>query len=339
MALNLLGRKRKAQQHTGTPGSVPNNKNPSARPPHDDDGFVAAPMVAMMGDDLGRMLQLGRFGAIVTDPNQWNTHPKIHDAFRRANEAIDEAFGLVPEGYAALPQTIQDTPGSPELDLETQPFLLARHTVTNAQYQNFVDGGGYQEVDLWPREIWPHLIDFTDLTDHPGPRFWRGGRHDRRLSDHPVVGICYYEAAAYARWTGYRLPTEAEWQMAASWRIRSSANVLRRYPWGDALDRQKCNIWTAGRGTTAPVTAYEEGAAPNGVLQLIGNVWEWTCSDFEVTDEQGRPVVGDMLMISVRGGAFDTYFTAQAASCFRTGLACMVRAHNVGFRCALDIRN
>jgi iron(II)-dependent oxidoreductase len=151
-----------------------------------------------------------------------------------------------------------------------------------------------------------------------------------------VVGVCYYEAAAYARWAGYRLPTEAEWQMAASWRLRSLAHLPRRFPWGDALDTRRCNVWATGIGDTAPVDAYPDGAAPNGVQQLIGNVWEWTSSDYEVTDDYGSPVVGDMPMKSVRGGAFDTYFPAQAASTFRTGLAALVRANNVGFRCAVD---
>jgi len=222
------------------------------------------------------------------------------------------------------------------MDFETDPFLMARCATTNAEFQLFVDDNAYENLELWPKDIWPHLIDFKDLTGLPGPRYWEHGRHDRRLADHPVVGICYYEAAAYAAWAGYRLPTEAEWQMAASWRIRSSAYVLRRYPWGDAMDASRCNIWMSGVGTTVPVHEYENGAAPNGVLHLCGNVWEWTDSDYCVYDEEGRPVVGDMLMKSIRGGSFDTYFACQATSFFRTGLACLMRTHNVGIRCALD---
>jgi iron(II)-dependent oxidoreductase len=258
----------------------------------------------------------------------------IYDEVRHE---LDERFARVPEGFASLPRTIDDGPGSPEDDFETLAFLLARSTVTNAQYQKFVEVGGYSELELWDREIWPHLIDFKDQTDEPAPRFWRNGRHNRRLADHPVVGICYYEAAAYARWAGFRLPTEAEWQMAASWRIRSSAHVLRRYPWGDALDINKCNLWGSNIGKTVPVLAYADGAAPNGVRQLCGNVWEWTSSDFLMMDEENNPVVGDMLMKSIRGGAFDTYFPAQATSCFRTGLASLARAHNVGLRLAMDL--
>ena len=190
---------------------------------------------------------------------------------------------------------------------------------------------------MWTEDIWPHLIEFKDQTGSHGPRFWRDGRHDRRITDHPVVGISYYEAEAYARWAGYRLPTSAEWQMAANWRIRSSAHVLRRYPWGDAFDTRKCNLWASNVGHTVPVQAYEEGAAPNGVLQLIGNAWEWTDGDYEVQDDAHRVVVGDMVLKEIRGGAFDTYFPAQATSSFRTGLASLRRMHNVGFRCVVDL--
>jgi iron(II)-dependent oxidoreductase len=226
----------------------------------------------------------------------------------------------------------------PEEDIETAAYVLAKQTVTNAQFQAFVDDGGYSDLKLWPGEVWPHLIDFVDQTGEAGPRFWRGGRHNRRESDHPVVGVSFYEAEAYAKWAGYRLPSEAEWQVAASWRIRSAANVLRRYPWGDALDTRRCNIWASGIASTCPVSDYGAGASPNGVQQLVGNVWEWTASDFIMSDEEGRPVVGDMLMKSIRGGAFDTYFPAQSTSCFRTGLNCLARTHNVGIRCALDMR-
>ncbi len=125
--------------------------------------------------------------------------------------------------------------------------------------------------------------------------------------------------------------------MAASWRIRSAANTLRRYPWGDAFDTGKCNVWMSRIGHTVPVTEYDNGAAPNAVLQLVGNVWEWTGSDFSVVDDENRVVVGDMLMQEIRGGAFDTYFPSQATSVFRTGLAALARTHNVGFRCIVNL--
>lgn len=330
MPLKLLSRKGK--QQTAIAEAVV--AKPTSPQPEE---YVPADTIALESDELRRFVQLGRFGIIAAHPDRWRGHAEIRSAVHAAHEAIDAKFALVPEGCAALPQTINDAPGNPEEDFETQAYLLARHTVTNAEFQNFVDGGGYEDLDLWSDDIWPHLIDFKDLTDQPGPRFWKNGRHNKRIATHPVVGICYFEAEAYAKWAGYRLPSEQEWQVAASWRIQSSAYILRRYPWGDALDTTRCNIWGSGKAKTQPVDAYETGAAPNGARQLVGNVWEWTDSDFIVTDEDGRPVVGDMIMKSIRGGAYDTYFPSQATSCFRTGLASLVRAHNTGFRCALDL--
>ncbi|MHC4441565.1 MAG: formylglycine-generating enzyme family protein [Planctomycetota bacterium] len=292
---------------------------------------------AFKEDPLQRQLQLERYGFVIRQKNRWSDHPHIDSIYEDVSKTIDERFALVPEGFVSLAQTLNDDPGCPEVDMETGPFLLSRHCVTNQQYQLFVDDGGYEDLELWPKDVWPHLIDFKDQTGTSGPRYWQNGRHDKRLADHPVVGICYYEASAYARWAGYRLPTEAEWQMASSWCIRSSSYVLRRYPWGDALDKNRCNIWVSGIGRTSPVYEHASGAAPNGVLQLIGNVWEWTSSNFETVDDEDRPVIGDMVMKSVRGGAFDTYFPAQATSYFRTGIVSMARCNNIGIRCVFDI--
>jgi len=307
--------------------------NARSSPLHGD--FVPAAPTKPVADLLEQALRAGRLGHFVAQPSPWANQPRFETVLAEAARAIDERFALVPAGIVSIPLTTCDDPGQPETDCETQEFMLARHAVTNADFQHFVDAEGYRDMSLWPEEIWPHLISFKDMTDTPGPRYWQNGRHDRRLADHPVVGISFYEAAAYAQWAGYRLPTEAEWQMAASWQIRSEANVHQRYPWGDSLDLQRCNIWASGHNGTLPVGACPGGAAPNGVLQLIGNVWEWTNSDFLCADTNGQRVVGDSRMNSIRGGAFDTYFAWQATATFRTGLACVARSNNVGFRCAL----
>lgn len=297
--------------------------------------YAPAERQTLADDPLEQALQLGRLGLIVAQRAYPPPHPTFETVLRQAERRVDEQFALVPEGLVSLALTIFDQPGQPEEDVETEPLLLARHPVTNAEYQLFVDAGGYEDLELWPQDIWPHLIDLKDATGQPGPRFWKNGRHDRRLARHPVVGVCYYEALAYAAWAGYRLPTEAEWQMAASWRLRTEANTERRYPWGDGLDLTHCNIWASGHGGTLPVDACSDGAAPNGVLQLIGNTWEWTSSDFACTDREGRRVVGDSLMKSIRGGAYDTYFPWQAVASFRSGMTALSRFHNVGFRCAM----
>jgi iron(II)-dependent oxidoreductase len=292
--------------------------------------------VVVNQDPLRAALELERYGVIVGNAEQWKDHPGFLSVYESVSELLDDQYALVPEGFVSMPDSVDDQPGSPETDFETGPFLISRYAVTNAQYQKFVDAGGYEELDFWPEAMWTQLIGFKDQTGRFGPRYWKHGICERGLEAHPVVGLSSYEAEAYANWAGFKLPSEAEWQMAASWRIRTSAHVFRRYPWGDAFDERRCNVWSSAIGATVPVQSYEGGAAPNGVHQLIGNVWEWTASDFELRDENQGQVLGDTLMKSIRGGAFDTYFPSQATSDFRTGLGCLARSRNVGFRLAMD---
>jgi len=100
----------------------------------------------------------------------------------------------------------------------------------------------------------------------------------------PVLHVNWYEAGAYCRWAGRRLPTESEWEMAASW--DPATGCKRRFPWGDgspAPERANLN-WRWGRSAaeaaTLPVDALPAGDSPCGCRQMIGNVWEWTASDF-----------------------------------------------------------
>jgi iron(II)-dependent oxidoreductase len=338
MALSLFSKKKIGDPEQDVPVRTPKQVAPPPPPPDSLlADFVPARVAEYDDDTLSRLFQQRRYGLIVQNAASWTSHPEGARIVNEATEQIEKAFALVPAGSASLGQTLTDHPGSPQTDLEVDPFLMGIFAVTNEEFQAFVDDGCYENMDLWPEEIWPYLIEFIDLTGTPAPRFWRDGRHDLRKADHPVTGVSWYEAAAYAAWAGYRLPTEAEWQMAASWRIRSSADVLRRFPWGDAMDCTRCNLWNSGVGTTVPVGHYPDGVAPNGVYQLIGNVWEWAGTEFNVAADDGTPIVGEMPMMGVRGGAFDTYFEAQATSTFRSGQIALGRAHNIGFRCALDL--
>ncbi len=326
MPLRLFGRKSSDGKPAGTPPSA--TRTPA---------FVPAPQQTPDADPLKTLLRQQRFTLILNSRSQWADHPGAEAVFAAALEYMETHMALVPAGRASLPQTLTDAPGLPDQDVEVAPFLLNIHTVTNAQYQQFVDAGAYEDFALWPKPLWPHLIQMRDQTGQPGPRFWQNGRHDQRLANHPVVGISWYEATAYARWIGQRLPTEAEWQMAATWRIRSETDLLRRFPWGDAMDRSRCNIWVSGINGTVPVDSYPAGAAPNGVMQLVGNVWEWVDGDLAITTDEGAPIIAEMDLKASRGGAFDTYFESQATGLFRTGHIALTRTHNVGFRCALSL--
>lgn len=333
MALGRLFRKQSGGGATAALADPP----ASAKAPSATTDFVPAERQPPETDPLKQLAQQERWALIANAEGQWRTHAQGEAIVAAAREKLDTQMALVPEGIVELPTSLDDHVGAEEAEVHVQPFLLDIRAVSNARYQHFVDANGYEDLDLWPEEIWPHLIEMLDMTGRPGPRYWRDGRHDDRLATHPVVGISWYEAVAFARWIGQRLPTEAEWQMSASWHLKSEANILRRFPWGDAMDHTRCNVWASRVGTTTAVDIYAQGAAPNGVLQLIGNVWEWTTSEFEISDFEGRPVMGEMPMRSIRGGAFDTYFESQATSLFRTGQILMGRAHNTGFRCAMDL--
>jgi gamma-glutamyl hercynylcysteine S-oxide synthase len=299
--------------------------------------YLPAPQEPADSDPLRAMFQQERFNAILREKEKWKAHPDWQAVSQQASEHLDSQMAIVPEGRASLMRTLTEVADAEVQDTRVPSFLLNIHAVTNARYQLFVDAGGYEDLALWPESVWTHLIQMRDQTGQPGPRYWREGRHDQRLSQHPVVGICWYEACAYARWIGQRMPTEAEWQLAATWRIKSDTDVLYRFPWGDAMDRKKCNIWASQVCSTVPVDAYEHGAAPNGVLQLIGNVWEWVDCDLDIVTEEGVQIVGEMTMKAARGGSFDAYFESQCTSLFRSGFNALTRSHNLGFRCALSL--
>ena len=251
------------------------------QPCQEDDGsalhvgvedYEPAPREVLDSDPLKSLFQQRRYNVILRDAGKWRAHPGGEALVRKAKQRLEQRMALVPAGSVTISKALSQQPGSPEEDVEVAVFLLDVHCVTNAHFQLFVDSGGYDALEHWPEEIWPHLIELKDLTGQPGPRFWRHGRHDVALANHPVVGVSWYEAQAYALWVGQRLPTDAEWQMAASWHIKSSADLMRRFPWGDAMDNKRCNIWSSRHGATVPVDRYAKGAAPNQVRQLVDGV-------------------------------------------------------------------
>ena len=267
-----------------------------------------------------------------------------------ARKALEHDMAYVPQGIVRLMQDVvveEDRryrlKQSTFVPVQVESFFLDRDCVTNADYARFVQAGGYEDHQYWPQETLAWVLQFVDRTGHVGPNMWSHGQPPADLLDHPVVGICWYEANAYARWVGKRLPTTAEWQRAGTWpHMRTGAAAEQRFPWGNAFVRSKANLWKHGGCATIPVDALNDGNTPNGVRQLIGNVWEWLDSRFDSASEGDVKIILEEVLAEVRGGAFDTYFASQATCQFRTGQPVLNRPHNVGFRCcisATDLRS
>jgi gamma-glutamyl hercynylcysteine S-oxide synthase len=259
-----------------------------------------------------------------------------------AQEALDEVMAIVPQGPVAVRARCYDSledeaAARAERLVNVEGLFLDRYAVSNRDYLEFVDDGGYDEMSLWDEAIWPAVLGFVDRTGQPGPRYWENGVFPKGHDDHPVVGVSWYEASAYARWAGKRLPTDPEWVKAGTWPVfaEGSKPVQRRYPWGEAMDRRRANIWGSGHDATIPVHALPEGASVNGVVQLVGNVWEWTSTAFGAWEPTGRKIDTTTPLKSIRGGAFDTYFETQSHCQFQSGESPLSRRHNIGFRCAL----
>jgi len=271
------------------------------------------------------------------------------EQFRRALGCLEDEMALVPDGEVVVGQ-IEEEPADERVSEEemaarqgrvvrVERFFLDRHPVTNRQFYEFVAAGGYQQVALWEASVLPAVLDFVDRTGMPGPRFWSDGCYAPELHDHPVVGVSWYEAAAFARWVGKRLPSDAEWVKAASWPVSVTATtrVQRRYPWGDTMDRTRANLWGSGPKGTVPVGEFAGGVSVGGVYQLLGNVWEWMRGNFAPTELPGQRFVLEAPMKGIRGGAFDTYFDNQATCQFQSGEAAIARKRNIGFRCAVGV--
>jgi iron(II)-dependent oxidoreductase len=293
---------------------------------------------------VAQMLAQGRYVLLLRPQIARNLN---HRQLSRAMAALEEGMALVPDGEVVLGQideALNDSRlGEEEIVacegrvIRVEHFFLDRYPVSNRQFYQFVAGGGYEQIALWDEKIWPAVLDFVDETGKPGPRFWRDGRYPPGLEDHPVVGVSWHEAVAFARWVGKRLASDAEWVKAGSWPVTLSQSMRaqRKYPWGDTMDRARANLWGSGPEGTVPVDEFPGGVSVGGVYQLIGNVWEWTRSDFASADLRHRDLVLEMPMKSIRGGAFDTYFDNQATCQFQSGEVAIGRKRNIGFRCAV----
>ena len=202
----------------------------------------------------------------------------------------------------------------PQHTLYLPDYYLAKTPVINAQY-----------------------VAFVQAISHTQPEHWEDGKPPRGKEDHPVVYVSWHDAVAYCRWlaetTGrpYFLPSEAEWEKGA----RGSVGLV--YPWGNRWDAKRCNTAEGGKGSTTPVGAYSQGASPYDLLDMAGNVWEWTRSVhtnyYPYVPGDGREGLEREKSRVLRGGSWG-YYLLYARCAFRLGGDLDLRDRDVGFRVA-----
>ena len=170
--------------------------------------------------------------------------------------------------------------------VEVPAFHMARGAVTQSEYLAFVEDGGYTRRELWDSDGWA----WRQAEEAEHPVYWRRDADQgwqRRHFDHwlaleahrPVIHVNWFEADAYSRWCGRRLPTEPEWELVAAG--EPGSNRKRRYPWGDDLPAPgQANVDWAAMGTV-DVGAHPSGDSAFGCRQMTGNVWEWTSTTFD----------------------------------------------------------
>ena len=237
---------------------------------------------------------------------------------------------------------------------EVKPFSISKAPVTNAEFAEFVDAGGYQREELWTSAGW-------QWRNHAGaehPVYWQKNDGDwsakyfdtvEALRPHaPVVHVNWYEAQAWCKWAARRLPWEGEWEVAASRAPQPDADTLKgpetRYPWGNEnATRDHANL-DGNYGSPVDVAAFPDGDSAYGCRQMMGNVWEWTQSVFApfegfVPDpytDYSQPWFDGRHAV-LRGGSWATR-NRIVWNTFRNFYTCDRRDVVAGFRtCALEI--
>lgn len=237
----------------------------------------------------------------------------------------------------------------PAHDIHIDSFHIDVAPVSNGEYLRFVEAGGYTNRDYWAPDGWK----FVSIEGIAAPKYWtmrsNGEWRIRRMGldgplnlREPVMHVCWYEADAYARFVGKRLPTEPEWEKAAAWNPATGESLT--YPWGDdPPTHERANLDQRG-WKPSEIGAYPAGISPVGCHQMIGDVWEWTASNFRpypgyVTfpyAEYSEAFFGSDYRV-LRGGSWATR-PGAIRNTFRNWDYPIRRQLFAGFRCAADDR-
>jgi len=217
---------------------------------------------------------------------------------------------LIPAGPFLMGSDTGRGDEAPAHEVDLPAFEMDKFEVTNADFAKFVEATGYK----------------TDAEKAGVANTWR--TYAQGKDNHPVVKVSWNDAVAYCQWVGKRLPTEAEWEKAAR------GTDGRVYPWGDRYDPQKANGKDRGiRGTTA-VGSFAEGASPYGVMDMAGNVWEWTADWYKPYpgSTYESPYFGEKFRVLRGGGWFETAEFLRTT--VRNAGTPETANDDIGFRCA-----
>ncbi len=220
---------------------------------------------------------------------------------RQVALALDGDMPSIPAGTLSMGRDDGSLDERPMHDVQVPGFLMDRFEVTNVQYQRFVDETG-----------------------HAPPSGWLLGHFPRDQALQPVVNVTWQDARDYAAWAGKRLPTEAEWE----WAARGDSGRL--YPWGNDVDPSRANSGHPDGGSTVAVGSYPSGATPQGIMDLAGNVREWTADRYGPYEppDYAPPTSGSR--IAVRGSSWRSF---NEDSPTRSWAEATTRADDLGFRC------
>jgi formylglycine-generating enzyme required for sulfatase activity len=239
----------------------------------------------------------------------------------------------VPGGQFTLgDDASEENDEKPARVVQIDGFLIDETEVTNAAYAQCV------AAEVCPRPA------------RAGATYHQSYYGDPAFDDYPVINVSWFNAQAFCEWRGARLPTEAEWEFAAS--VNPIEEIKYRHPWGDSFDGERLNfcdvncrtdspdaVWDDGFNDTAPVGSYPDGRSPSGVYDMLGNVMEWVNDwyDFDayeaISDTNPRgPTEGDFK--SLRGGSWLSP-SEDTAVTVRGNFEPTVAQANLGFRCAM----